>query len=548
MNEIYKELDVKNLVFLSFFSENYEKYVKAIHNFLASKEIPFYCMKNNVTNESNLYTSNNFVDEEAKAIKKTSLFIAFIDNAYFNSEECRRECDLIKKEIESSVIKPKFMIFYIDIKCQDSIIRQSWYLSSLHNDRNIYEDLNTASYETICNTILCEYQYKEIEFLNYKYHYEKLMSNVILNSLKGEYECTTVSDYILTSKELTCQQEGYELHIITDEIYNYDCTALSSMAIASNIQKKVKYIYYGSSTNSHLFDTLKEIIKCFIAKDEKSRRRVDRYIRYKFEKKHNIIGNIDFLAKLHYEVLYNALTDEKRKILKKYKTLLFKKEIFNGFDNLKCWLLGEDNDYYKYQNIQILYKFLSEILYNEEHNEYYLIKELKFLFSYLKPLIEFSDWHIGQTTLSEDKIRELEDQLDVQEEIRDWIGYEGLSGQNRLDQEQIDEIVAQNMIYIEINQNDNLPMITHSFCLFFDKSSIRCAWYRTSSLIGTFTGLSIDNNLIIYNVPENEKRDFINMYYKIMNSSKDIQSKLQSVDSRVYEFLRKVVCNYERNN
>ena len=115
----------------------------------------------------------------------------------------------------------------------------------------------------------------------------------------------TLGQYIVTSKELTRAAKSDEIHIITNELYNYDFTPLSSLAIAVNTKKGVHYYYYGDKHQKAVFNELKQTIIDYYLKSYKARTAVVAWIRMRkssyidFEKFFNTysiaVSNVFFL-------------------------------------------------------------------------------------------------------------------------------------------------------------------------------------------------------------------------------------------------------------
>ena len=278
-----KDFTSRDGIFLSYkdTEDNYKKIIQPLDDFFKRYDIKTFCMRES----DEVYTAKggeNFVDLECEFIcEKTLLFVAFITPEYLDSSECAREIDLMKsviKKMNGDFDEPKILVLFDDASLDESILkmkRQSWYDSSIIGETNIYyhsSNLDAAKQEILkifCKKLPKAYEaHQQRKESYYKKEFEKshLMSDLVLHSLEQTYACTTVSKYILQSHELTDKRSGYEMHIITDEIKNYDMTVLSSMAIALNLQKNVKYIYYGAPETKEYFGKLKEKIN-FNSKD-----------------------------------------------------------------------------------------------------------------------------------------------------------------------------------------------------------------------------------------------------------------------------------------
>lgn len=577
-----KDFTIRDGIFLSYkdTEDNYKKIIQPLDDFFKRYDIKTFCMRES----DEVYTAKggeNFVDLECEFIcEKTLLFVAFITPEYLDSSECAREIDLMKsviKKMNGDFDEPKILVLFDDASLDESILkmkRQSWYDSSIIGETNIYyhsSNLDAAKQEILkifCKKLPKAYEaHQQRKESYYKKEFEKshLMSDLVLHSLEQTYACTTVSKYILQSHELTDKRSGYEMHIITDEIKNYDMTVLSSMAIALNLQKNVKYIYYGAPETKEYFGKLKEVIKTFVFKNDSSRRKVDRYIRYTFDCQNNISLTIAELDNIRYEEFITAFPS-KLDILKKYKSDFFGAGKFKEAGNIICWLRGRKasneigKDGYNYQYIERFNDFLKQMVSGEESNTNYIAVYFKKIEKEFDNLVRFSNWNVGSNSLvkeslEKEDITELEDFLGVREEFRDWIGYNENEGEANLTLEEVDEILDR-MHFIALDTfNDELPQITYSFCIFYEQSDeqndIYSAWYRTATGVGSVpmrlqnqehlnlkTERDIDNDLVMYTANNADNCRYLEMFYKFLKSSSSIRKQLESIGSSLYVALK----------
>lgn len=94
---------------------------------------------------------------------------------------------------------------------------------------------------------------------------------------KGEPR--TIGQYTIESGEMVGAEEGDEIHIITNEIYNYDFTPMSSLTIAINTQKGVHYYYYVPADQIEAVGMLKQRIADYYKQSFKVKRGVVSWIR-----------------------------------------------------------------------------------------------------------------------------------------------------------------------------------------------------------------------------------------------------------------------------
>ena len=88
----------------------------------------------------------------------------------------------------------------------------------------------------------------------------------------------TIGQYTITSGEMSANA-GSEIHILTNEMYNYDFTAMSSLTIAINVARGVHYYYYGTSKDEETFNVFKQRIGNYLQTSLKAKNNVVAWIR-----------------------------------------------------------------------------------------------------------------------------------------------------------------------------------------------------------------------------------------------------------------------------
>lgn len=106
----------------------------------------------------------------------------------------------------------------------------------------------------------------------------------------------TIGQYTITSGEMNANG-GSEIHILTNEMCNYDFTPMSSLTIAINTQKGVQYYYYGTKSAEENYNLFKDRISDYYEKSFKARRRVVAWIR---QAKFNNNSFNDFFSNIYF--------------------------------------------------------------------------------------------------------------------------------------------------------------------------------------------------------------------------------------------------------
>lgn len=99
---------------------------------------------------------------------------------------------------------------------------------------------------------------------------------VMSECIQEESRPRTIGQYTIESGEMADADGGDEIHIITNELFNYDFTPMSSLTIAINTRKGVHYYYYISRDQ--------------IAAVEKFKERIAKYYRQSFKVKRGVIS------------------------------------------------------------------------------------------------------------------------------------------------------------------------------------------------------------------------------------------------------------------
>lgn len=201
-------------------------------------------------------------------------------------------------------------------------------------------------------------------------------------------KATTIGKYTVSSKEMERVNENDEIHIITNEMFNYDFTPLSSLTISINTMKGVHYYYYGDEIQEDGFNLFKEHIKDYYVKNFQARTAVVSWIRKRkssyvnFEEFFNtcsqpvshIFNTLLILAGVDVNTI-NTLIDE---YLKEYNvksdSLLIRK---TDKESLLKWVNGSDSTYVDSESEKNKVNFIEKLSNTKLKNVYNSINRLK---------------------------------------------------------------------------------------------------------------------------------------------------------------------------
>lgn len=399
---------------------------------------------------------------------------------------------------------------------------------------------------------------------------------LLLNELvQCKCEAKEVSDYILESRELllAINEPQTELHIITNELINYDSTVLASMAISANIlgkplkdgkiikflpqEKGVKYIYYCPNSCKQSFEKFRHRIIKFVRRDDESRLEVDGWVRWNYSRRNKLfkkLSQLDGKPPLDFiNCLFNVTADKKDELVEicKNNEALF--GIGNEFvisKDIENWLQGS-GQVKKVEKVKTLDKFLSSLCANKTESDFKLYKgfTLLSLYNSIHNLLLLSEWQLGNSNLQSSEREKIfkyifSSEFDdteyswdsIREQFENWLAPSDmeLCGVLNIDQEIIDAALN-NLVFCPI-ESDNI-VLSYNFCLFItSKNSNSAAWYVTAEK-NSQGSLSSDNTLFIFQtIDRDEVSRILNGYKVLISHNPNISTILQNLNSRILSY------------
>ncbi|MCL2476698.1 MAG: toll/interleukin-1 receptor domain-containing protein [Candidatus Bathyarchaeota archaeon] len=101
---------------------------------------------------------------------------------------------------------------------------------------------------------------------------------LLLSSLDAQCKTQGLGAFILGSSEMRMQASS-EVHLLTNNLRDYDMTVIAKMTISSNIAKGTKYVYYCPVNCEPDYSELKTGITWYLEKSLVARHEIDRWIR-----------------------------------------------------------------------------------------------------------------------------------------------------------------------------------------------------------------------------------------------------------------------------
>lgn len=381
----------------------------------------------------------------------------------------------------------------------------------------------------------------------------------------------TIGEYIITSGEMYAKEDS-EIHIITNELVNYDFTTMSSLTIAMNTQRGAKYYYYCTEDQNDNIGYLKERIKNFYEKSVKTRNEVVAWIRQsKFESGYfeswltifqgsnrKKLGDI-----IEYLLMLSGLgdcigkiSDECRRICKE-KGMNYDVDFIPVLQNdtLKRWLSSSKEVLNKdYKTVYKFIDFLSVLIIPLEADM--KVKQHRVVADFLEGLraldnmSKLTRWQISppdwEIELSESEINSLMDyfqysgeRLIVSEPIKNWLIPEcGQSVGNLQISEEDKERWVANIHFCPIA--DNTPYILgYNFTIFLDhvpncadvnlvEKSAAAAWYTTYISNESNASTDIDNSMLMINIDVNDElfHEIVDIYKNLILNNQAVREEL----------------------
>ena len=102
--------------------------------------------------------------------------------------------------------------------------------------------------------------------------------DILIKCLNSPCKTKGLSAFILGSSEMRLL-ENSEVHLLTNNLRDYDLTVIADVAISANIKRDIKYIYYSPTDCRSDFDELRTRIKWYLGKQSVALVEIDRWIR-----------------------------------------------------------------------------------------------------------------------------------------------------------------------------------------------------------------------------------------------------------------------------
>ncbi len=468
----------------------------------------------------------------SNAISHSCIFIYLMSKRSLVSNEVKKELKQISEAVKSG--EAKVLPIFVDDTPNSGIPQEVTELIGVDPKtilRRYDETSSEKVMDTICNEIWEQYLTMIFDKIGKKFEMQKnsQVFNELMNTcVRNKCSANSISDDIKESTEISTDSLK-EMHVLSNEMMEYDCNTYSCMVIASNLlgneeivngnkvfrpeKNGVKYFYYVPSGYgiecANAFKTVKE----FIRKTEDSRRQVTSLIRREFCMRNKVVTFFrglnkmtvkDFKDQYHIEEpidvenFYKIFESESAQGYFAYSD---EDDVFSVPDEFIAWISGNNSKYSYNTMIEISYEFIDFIkafvkfLENAKDINNVSYELMKKRYTYLERFRELEDWQMGKKPLpSPSKTKRLvnylldhtadSDSKSIKKfpRLASWMQFQYDSSGEIVD---IDEKTIQkacdNLICVPIDDDDTVLQLCYSFAIFLGRTESSGAWYTTGS-------------------------------------------------------------------
>lgn len=389
---------------------------------------------------------------------------------------------------------------------------------------------------------------------------------------REEAEPFTLGQYLVKSKEMDRVIKGDEIHIITNELMNYDFTPLCTLTISINTIKGVHYYYYGDARQKIIFDNFKERLKTFYKKSFKARSEIAAWIRSRKSKNFGFDRFITEYSRSISSVFYflmgssgesaekvnDIIEDFKKRYHGNFESFLIQKSVIADLSN---WIAGGDvgeKDLHRVYKCIDLIKLLSDSIgaFREKSQS---IREFCSKAECLYNMKQFTQWQStsykyaneSEDNPTLDRIEELleyfatvgpENEIIIPGPLRQWLmpdEGEIQCGELPIDDSDINEYL--NRIHFCVLRDGDPYTLCYSFSFFICAEGPDACWYITyNSVKDTPCAIKPDVYLLMIDI----KRSNIlyprikNVFRVLIERNPTIEKELEQSKSRLMDYLK----------
>ncbi len=579
---ILEEMNIqRSLLFTSLSSKDKEVALRLIKK-IEEMDLNHWCMYDENGKERNI-SGDVYTEVISRQLKKCCIFLMLISKNSLSSSEVKREiAEVTYTAYNEKHSKLKIIPILINDTSESDIPDDVVKLSGITSEvivRRLSMETTEAELDEICAEIRSQYIATILENVQQnfvKLNESQIFLNIMDRCVKQKCSVESISNTIKQSREVYTDSLR-ELHIISNEMLEFDCNPYCCSVIASNLRgneivtKKgkiydpetqgVKYFYYYPESSESEWQTTYEKIRSFIIKDSKSRREVTGLIRKEFCFRNKIVSffsDFNDMTQAQFVEHYHIVGEEDYKSFKLlfddnetqfYFAYADADDIFQVPDEFIAWLSG-DTDRFTYNNlIEVSYQFISFIgkfvKLLEKCNDINKVsyESLKKYYHFLEKLQKMEEWQEGNVRLPAAESRRLVNYLlDYTvgstrkgtrkfPKIANWLAIEyNDDGSIKSLDEDIVERSVNNLIPIPLKPTTALKLC-YSFELFIEDALLTGAWYSVEQ----YDSSKNDNMVFSYEINKKSEifDDFIGAFKYLIDINPGVEDILKSKNSKM---------------
>lgn len=577
-----KEMHIqRSLIFTSLSSKDKAVALRLIKR-LEAMDLHHWCMYDENGKERNI-SGDVYTEVISRMLKKCCIFLMLISKNSLSSPEVKREiAEVTYTAYNEKYSKLKIIPILINDTSETDIPEDVVKLSGITSEvivRRLSLETTEAELDEICSEIRSQYIATILENIQQSFiknNEAQIFLNIMDRCIKQKCSVETISNTIKQSREVYTDSLR-ELHVISNEMLEFDCNPYCCTVIASNVRgnevvinkKKtydpetqgVKYFYYYPESAESEYQTTFEKIKSFLLKDAKSRREVSSLIRKEFCFRNKIVSffaEFNDMTQTQFIDHYHIVGEED---LERFKVLFDDNEtqfyfayadaddIFQVPDEFIAWLNG-DTDKFTYDNvIEVSYQFISfigkfvDLLEGCTDINKVSFESLKKYYQFLVKLQKMEEWQSGNIRLPAAESRRLVNYLldytvgstrkgtKKFPKIANWLTVEyNEDGSIKSIDKEVAEKAFNNIIPVPLKNTDALKLC-YSFELFIEDALLTGAWYSVEQYDVTKN----DNMVFSYEINRKSEifDDFIGAFKYLIEIEPGVEEILKSKNSRM---------------
>lgn len=591
--ELLKKANIKQYkIFISCSNKNFDIISEFIDK-VSAEDISFWCMYDKNGNQVN-HSGADYKVAIDKALSHTCSFVCFFSEYSIVSSEVHEElikASILKKK-NNITIHPIFMdgLSFDEVNSQRLNVKPELLKKyNLPNNATI-ADLRIISSNSIGNFLGKEKMHQIFNNIAYTYYLSMLSSitEKYTNSLEAQKFCNlmnkcikhpccarSISTDIKYSDEINESHKLQELHILSNELMEYDCNPYSCMIIATNLlgdrgettegqsiytpeKNGVKYYYYCTKEYLKKYeDQVKEKITSFLRKDIKSRKEVIDIIKREYCRELELVSYFKTYNLKSVDDLVEKFQISSPAIITKLNQLFESEPDFTTINRQRhtdCiiqpitfikWLSGE-KDYdrksvYKYIDLM---NSIKNIISDDAYANKDLLTELQDHIQDLIYMRDLEEWQYDGKNVKSVKqlVKLLLDPNNNCEgekfpKLIQWLCTD-INDQKMLDI-YVDQAMN-NLFFIPVEDNE-LLQLCYSFIIFIQTDKTTAMWYTTGYSQET-DYVNKEGTVFVYEIPEGsaEKKQVNDAYSYMININQNAKKTLTESKSKLLSNLQNI--------